>query len=253
MAFTRRKGQGVIRKGDTIENPVTGERVIFRQTSPTPAASWSRSRCGCSRTASSRPSTSTRTRPRSSGSSRASSPSRSAAARSSRSRATRSWSSPGRRTGSGTRATRRAFPDRGAPGAPVRAAARDDVRPGRGRQDEPQGHAEPAPPGRDRERALRRRAAAGPARLDAAHRPRARRAARPARSATGRPTCRPRAGAGRRPRPPERRSRGEAHAQRLPVHLYLAAERAHDATPTAAPRSRRSSASTIGATSAATG
>ena len=47
--------------------------------------------------------------------------------------------------------------------AAVRVAARDDVRARRRRQDEPQGHAEPAAARRDRERALRHRPAPVPA------------------------------------------------------------------------------------------
>ena len=56
---------------------------------------------------------------------------------------------------------------RGAAGASVRVAARDDVRPRRRRQDEPEGDAEPAAARGDREGALRHRSASLPARLDA--------------------------------------------------------------------------------------
>ena len=55
------------------------------------------------------------------------------------------------------RRDRRPLPLRGAPGAPVRALPRDDVRPRRRRQDEQEGHAEPAAPRGDRQRPLRRR------------------------------------------------------------------------------------------------
>ena len=77
------------------------------------------------------------------------------------------------------------------PALELREPDRDDVRARRRRQDEPQGHAEPAPARGDREGALRRRAAPLPARLDAA-----RRASRSARrsaacSATARPTSPP--------------------------------------------------------------
>ena len=88
------------------------------------------------------------------------------------------------------------------PGAPVRAADRDDVRARQRRQDEQEGPAEPAPPRRDREPPLRRRPAAVPARLDPEARARSP-APRPAAcSATARPTC--------RPRPPTSRSRSRA-------------------------------------------
>ncbi len=71
---------------------------------------------------------------------------------------------------------------RGAPSAPVRGAARDDVRPRRRRQDEPEGHAEPAAARGDRERALRHGSPAVPAGHRAADRPRPR---QPARAALG--------------------------------------------------------------------
>ena len=61
---------------------------------------------------------------------------------------------------------RRPLPLRGTPGAPVRAADRDDVLARHGRQDEQEGDAEPVPARRDREPSLRRRAAAVPAALD---------------------------------------------------------------------------------------
>ena len=68
---------------------------------------------------------------------------------------------------------------RGAAGAAVRVAARDDVRARRRRQDEQEGHAEPVPPRGDRSRALRHRAAAATAGLAAAGSARSGRAARP--------------------------------------------------------------------------
>ena len=99
---------------------------------------------------------------------------------------------------------------RGAAGAPVRAAARDDVRPRERRQDEPEGDAEPAPPRRDRERALRRRAPAVPAGLGAEG---GAAAGRP-----GRPAARLQAGV-------RRRLAGHAGAGDLAATVTLAATR----------------------------
>ena len=64
-------------------------------------------------------------------------------------------------------------------GAQVRAADRDDVLARRRRQDQQEGDAEPTPAGRDRARHVRHGAAAVPAGLDAADRPDVRLAARP--------------------------------------------------------------------------
>src|SRR5436190_550175 len=87
---------------------------------------------------------------------------------------------------------------RGAPRAPVRGAARDEVRPRRRRQDEPEGHAAPAVARGDRERALRHRPAPVPAGHGAADRPRPRRSRRPAVRLRAR--LRPRRARGRRGR-----------------------------------------------------
>ena len=101
----------------------------------------------------------------------------------------------------------RALRLRDPPGAAVRVADRDDVRARGRRQDEPQGNAEPAAARGDRECPLRHRAPAVPAGDPAADRARARRTARPCASATGPSTSR---------RLPERaRSRHEAAASRL--------------------------------------
>src|SRR3954452_2038763 len=75
---------------------------------------------------------------------------------------------------------------RGPARAPVRVAARDDVRARRRRQDQPEGHAEPAAARRDRERALRHGSPAVPAGDRAADRP------RPPQPARARPRLRPR-------------------------------------------------------------
>src|SRR6266540_4009434 len=80
-------------------------------------------------------------------------------------------------------------------GAPVRAADRDDVLARGGREDEPQGHAEPAPARRDREPPLRRRAPAAHPAVAAEAGARARRAGRP--DPRLRPDLRPGAGRAR--------------------------------------------------------
>ena len=147
--------------GDQIENPVTGERLVFHETASETAASASSSRRSCSPAASSRRRTSTRSRPSASRCSRERSGCGAARRRSSFAPATTVTVEPrhgaqvlerGRRRGA-LRLHRHA-------GAPVRAADRDDVLARGRRQDEQEGHAEPAPARRDREPPLRRRPAA---------------------------------------------------------------------------------------------
>ena len=144
----------MIRAGDSIENPVTGERLVFRQTSTEtggeavvdrdvrPAERLRRGRA----------------RPPDAGGALRGPPRqrrlqgrRREARRRPRHRA--DGAGRGRRTGSGTRVTRRrALRLRDPARAAVRVADRDDVRARRRRQDQSQGHAEPAPARGDRAR-----------------------------------------------------------------------------------------------------
>ena len=61
----------MIRKGDVIENPITGETMVFLQTPRIPEGSCSRSTCSSRRVAESTGSTATRRRPNACGSSTA--------------------------------------------------------------------------------------------------------------------------------------------------------------------------------------
>ena len=164
----------MIRAGDTIENPVTGERLVFRKTSRGDGRRGSRrSSASCSRTASWPPRTSiphqderfevlTRRRV---GFKLDGKRDRRAARRPDhrpgRHGATRFWNAGDDEAH---------FVCEVRAGAPVRAADRDDVRPRRRRQDEPEGDAEPAAARRDRAAPLRRRPAAVSAGVVAAHR-----------------------------------------------------------------------------------
>ena len=96
----------MIRSGDTLYNPVTGEVIRFVETAADTGGDTSSSRSSSSRTAPSQRRTSIRTRPRPSRSSRARSPSRRGRRRSSRRPARRSAWIPERRTSSGTPARR---------------------------------------------------------------------------------------------------------------------------------------------------
>ena len=163
------KGTQMIRKGDVIENPVTGERLLFLETSRETGGEYVLVECtvqpnGFVAAAHMHPYQTERFEIESGtvafkldGEEIVAGPGE-----------TRGRPGRAARTSSGTPARpRRSSSDRGAPRAPVRAAARDDVRARERRQDEPEGHAEPAPPRGDRERALRRRAPSVPAGLDA--------------------------------------------------------------------------------------
>ena len=96
---------------------------------------------------------------------------------------------------------------RGAAGAPVRVAARDDVRRSPPTARRTEGDAEPAAARGDREGALRHGPASVPARLDAGRGPRARRAARAAPRVRG--DLRGQGRAGRRRFPPSRSAERE--------------------------------------------
>ena len=169
----------MIRAGDTIENPVTGERLVFRKTSRETGGqavvietfvAAERLRRGGARP------------PEPGGALR--DPPRLARLQDRRQEARRrpgpAAHRPCRNGAQVLERRRRRGPLRlrDPPGAAVRVAARDDVRARGRRQDEPQGHAEPAAARRDRERALRHRPAAVPARDPPADRARARRTAR---------------------------------------------------------------------------
>ena len=150
----------MIRPGDTLENPVTGERLTFRRT----ASETNGARCWSipwsARTGSWPPRTCTPTRPSASRSSPGHSGSSSDTKRSPPAQARahdRARHSTQVLERGGERAALRR---RDHAGARVRVADRDDVWPRRGRQDQPQGPPERAPARRDRQGAFRHGAAA---------------------------------------------------------------------------------------------
>ena len=164
----------MIRKGDVIENPVTGERLLFLETSAETNGEYVLVECtvqpnGFVAAAHVHPQQTERFEIES-GTRRLQA----------RRRGDRRRPGRERRRAAGElaqvlerRRDRGGLRLRGAPRAAVRAAARDDVRARERRQDEPEGDAEPAPARGDRERALRRRAPSLPARVAAEGGPRA--------------------------------------------------------------------------------
>ena len=177
---TNQGGSNVIRPGDRLENPVTGEVLIFHRTAEqtggesvlveaivrphgfVAAAAYTPFQLSASRC------------------SRAASPfarRQGARGRAGRGRPCPAWHPPPlleRRRG------RCSLPVRGQPRAPVRVADRDDVHARCRGQDEPQGHAEPVPASGDRPCALRDRPAAVSAGCVAARSARRRRTDGPA-------------------------------------------------------------------------
>ncbi len=170
----------MIRKGDVIENPVTGERLLFLETSRETGGEYVLVECtvqpnGFVAAAHMHPYQTRAVRDR------VRHGRLQGRRRGDRRRPRRDRDRPGRQLAQvlERRRDRGGLRDRGSARAPVRAAARDDVRARERRQDEQEGNAEPASPRGDRERALRRRAASVPAGLDAEGRPRDGRSARP--------------------------------------------------------------------------
>ena len=157
-----RKATTMIRAGDSIVNPVTGERLVFELTSHDTGGEYTLFDTfvepGGAVAVRARPPVPDRDLHGHRGTPRRQARPREARARRRRGRADR----PGHPAQVLERRRRdAALPRRGPPRAAVRVADRDDVRARRRRQDEQEGHARPAAAGRDREPPLRRRAAAG--------------------------------------------------------------------------------------------